>query len=81
MVRNVRKPSGSLPGKVIYTDYSTVSVSADEALAENLRVEIKPAAEPMLCNRFIYSNHCGLTQTHSSVPPIIAFVTVGSPTT
>ena len=39
MVRNVRKPSGSLPGKVIYTDYSTVSVSADEALAEKLRVK------------------------------------------
>lgn len=39
MVRNVRKPSGSLPGKVIYTDYSTLSVSADEALAEKLRVK------------------------------------------
>ena len=39
MVRNVRKPSGSLPGKVIYTDYSTISVSADEALAEKLRVK------------------------------------------
>ncbi len=39
MVRNVRKPSGSLPGKVIYTDYSTISVSADETLAENLRVK------------------------------------------
>ncbi len=39
MVRNVRKPSGSLPGKVIYTDYSTLSVSADAALAENLRVK------------------------------------------
>ena len=39
MVRNVRKPSGSLPGKVIYTDYSTLSVSADEELAEKLRVK------------------------------------------
>ncbi len=39
MVRNVRKPSGSLPGKVIYTDYGTLSVSADEALAEKLRVK------------------------------------------
>ncbi len=39
MVRNVRKPSGSLPGKVIYTDYSTLSVSADETLAEKLRVK------------------------------------------
>ncbi len=39
MVRNVRKPSGSLPGKVIYSDYSTLSVSADEALAERLRIK------------------------------------------
>lgn len=39
MVRNVRKPSGSLPGKVIYSDYSTISVSADEALAERLRTK------------------------------------------
>ena len=39
MVRNVRKPSGSLPGKVIYSDYSTLSVSADEALAERLRTK------------------------------------------
>ena len=39
MVRNVRKPSGSLPGKVIYTDYSTVSVTADETLTENLRAK------------------------------------------
>ena len=39
MVRNVRKPSGSLPGKVIYTDYSTLSVSTDEQLAEKLRVK------------------------------------------
>ena len=39
MVRNVRKPSGSLPGKVIYVDYSTISVTADEALAEKLRVK------------------------------------------
>lgn len=39
MVRNVRKPSGALPGKVIYTDYSTVSVAADEDLTEKLRVK------------------------------------------
>ena len=39
MVRNVRKPSGSLPGMVIYTDYATLTVSADEALAEKLRVK------------------------------------------
>lgn len=36
-VRFVRKPSGSLPGKVIYTEYKTVSAEADEALAERLR--------------------------------------------
>lgn len=39
MVRNVRKPSGAMPGKVIYTDYTTISVAADEALAEKLRVK------------------------------------------
>ncbi len=39
MVRNVRKPSGSLPGKVIYVDYSTISVTADEELAERLRLK------------------------------------------
>ena len=37
MVRNVRKPSGAMPGKVIYTDYTTISVAADEELAEKLR--------------------------------------------
>lgn len=36
MVRNVKKPSGSLPGKVIYTEYSTLMVSADEELAKRL---------------------------------------------
>ena len=36
MVRNVKKPSGALPGKVIYTDYSTLMVSADEKLAQRL---------------------------------------------
>ena len=29
MVRNVRKPTGALPGKVIYTDYSTVLVQPE----------------------------------------------------
>ena len=28
MVRNVKKPSGALPGKVIYTDYRTVIVGS-----------------------------------------------------
>ena len=37
MVRFVRKPSGSMPGKVVYTDYSTVMAEADEALCEKLR--------------------------------------------
>ena len=37
MVRFVRKPSGSMPGKVIYTDYSTVMAQADEALCEKLK--------------------------------------------
>ena len=37
MVRFVRKPSGSMPGKVVYTDYSTVMAEADEALCERLK--------------------------------------------
>ncbi|MBR3293074.1 MAG: NFACT family protein [Oscillospiraceae bacterium] len=37
MLRNVKKPSGSLPGKVIYTDYRTILVEADEALAQRLK--------------------------------------------
>ena len=37
MVRFVRKPSGSMPGKVIYTDYSTVMAESDEALCEKLK--------------------------------------------
>ncbi len=36
-VKNVKKPAGSLPGKVIYTDYTTVVAEADEALAEKLK--------------------------------------------
>ena len=36
MLRNVRKPSGALPGKVIYTDYSTVMTQADEELVKRL---------------------------------------------
>ena len=38
MLKNVRKPSGSLPGKVIYTDYKTVLVQSDEELVKRLRV-------------------------------------------
>lgn len=37
MVKFVRKPSGALPGKVIYTDYRTVMAEADEALADRLK--------------------------------------------
>ena len=37
MIRFVRKPSGALPGKVIYTDYHTLLAQADEALADRLR--------------------------------------------
>ena len=37
MVRNVKKPSGSMPGKVIYTDYKTIMAQADETLVERLR--------------------------------------------
>lgn len=37
MVRNVRKPAGALPGKVIYTEYKTIMAESDEALAERLR--------------------------------------------
>jgi len=37
MVRFVKKPSGAMPGKVIYTDYSTVMAEADEALADKLK--------------------------------------------
>ena len=35
-VRLVKKPSGALPGKVIYTGQHTVSAVPDEALAERL---------------------------------------------
>lgn len=39
MVRNVKKPSGALPGKVIYTDYYTLMASADEELAKRLIIK------------------------------------------
>ncbi len=35
MVRNVRKPTGALPGKVIYTDYSTVLVQPEIQTQKN----------------------------------------------
>lgn len=37
LVRNVKKPNGALPGKVIYTDQRTVTAEADEALAARLK--------------------------------------------
>ena len=37
MVRFVRKPSGALPGKVIYTDYKTILAQSDEDLAQRLK--------------------------------------------
>ena len=39
MLRNVHKPSGSLPGKVIYTDYRTVMVQSDEERIKRLRIK------------------------------------------
>ena len=36
-VRRVKKPSGALPGKVVYTDYKTVLAEPDEGLARKLR--------------------------------------------
>ena len=37
MVRNVRKPSGAMPGKVIYTEYRTMLARGDEDLVQRLR--------------------------------------------
>ena len=37
MVRNVRKPSGAMPGKVIYTEYRTMLARGDEDLVRRLR--------------------------------------------
>jgi len=36
-VKFVKKPQGSLPGMVVYTDYCTVVAEADEKLAEKLK--------------------------------------------
>ena len=38
MLRFVKKPSGALPGMVLYTDYQTCMAESDETLAERLRV-------------------------------------------
>ena len=37
MIRFVRKPSGALPGKVIYTDYRTLLAESEEALVQRLK--------------------------------------------
>lgn len=37
MVRFVRKPSGAMPGKVIYTEYKTLLAQGDEALVTRLK--------------------------------------------
>ena len=39
MIRNVRKPSGALPGMVLYTSYQSVVAEADELLVSKLRVD------------------------------------------
>lgn len=36
-VRRVKKPSGSMPGKVVYTDYKTIFAEGDAQLAEKLK--------------------------------------------
>ena len=36
-VRYVKKPSGSMPGAVIYTDYKTIIATPDEKLADQLK--------------------------------------------
>lgn len=36
-VRFVKKPSGAMPGAVVYTDYTTLIAEPDEALAERLK--------------------------------------------
>ncbi len=36
-VRHVKKPSGALPGAVIYTDYATITAEASEGLVEKLK--------------------------------------------
>lgn len=39
MVRFVRKPSGALPGMVLYTEYQTCMAESDEALVERLKAK------------------------------------------
>ena len=39
MLKYVRKPAGALPGKVLYTDYKTLTVEGDGELVNRLRVK------------------------------------------
>ena len=39
LVRNVKKPSGARPGRVIYTDYRTLAAQSDPGLVDRLRKE------------------------------------------
>lgn len=39
MLRFVRKPSGAMPGKVIYTDYNSITVEGDENLVRRLQIK------------------------------------------
>ena len=36
MARNVKKPSGALPGMVLYTTYQTILAQSDESLVRTL---------------------------------------------
>ena len=36
LIKNVKKPAGARPGRVIFTDYETLIVEPDPALAERL---------------------------------------------
>lgn len=38
-VRRVKKPSGALPGKVIYTEYQTIIAEPDPDLAKRLKAD------------------------------------------
>lgn len=38
MARNLKKPSGAMPGFVIYNEYTTIMTQSDEELAEKLKI-------------------------------------------
>jgi predicted ribosome quality control (RQC) complex YloA/Tae2 family protein len=37
MVKNVKKPSGAMPGFVIYSEYKTILADGGDKLAERLK--------------------------------------------